>query len=88
MHSAEKYVNTGETLYSILKKNRVGSVNAKLSVIFKCTLYKTCETMFYTYNHALTFLQVIIDRHPVRFFVHKRPHVDFFLEVVSKLTCM
>lgn len=28
-------------------------------------------------------LKVVIDRHPVRFFVHKRPHVDFFLEVVS-----
>ena len=27
-------------------------------------------------------LKVTIDRHPVRFFVHKRPHVDFFLEVV------
>lgn len=29
--------------------------------------------------------QVIIDRHPVRFFVHKRPHVDYFLEIVSIL---
>ena len=28
-------------------------------------------------------LKVTIDRHPVRFFVHKRPHVDFFLEIVS-----
>jgi len=28
-------------------------------------------------------LKVTIDRHPVRFFVHKRPHVDYFLEVVS-----
>jgi hypothetical protein len=28
-------------------------------------------------------MQVVIDRHPVRFFVHKRPHVDFFLDVVS-----
>ncbi|XP_078337102.1 CTD nuclear envelope phosphatase 1-like isoform X2 [Crassostrea virginica] len=26
-------------------------------------------------------LKVNIDRHPVRFFVHKRPHVDYFLEV-------
>lgn len=31
----------------------------------------------------LFLLQVVIDKHPVRFFVHKRPHVDFFLEVVS-----
>jgi len=29
-------------------------------------------------------LKVTIDRHPVRFFVHKRPHVDFFLNIVSK----
>lgn len=28
-------------------------------------------------------VKVTIDRHPVRFFVHKRPHVDFFLDVVS-----
>jgi len=28
--------------------------------------------------------KVVIDKHPVRFFVHKRPHVDYFLEVVSK----
>ena len=28
-------------------------------------------------------LKVTIDRHPVRFFVHKRPHVDFFLNIVS-----
>ena len=30
-------------------------------------------------------LKVTIDRHPVRFFVHKRPHVDYFLQIVSKL---
>ncbi|KAJ3643197.1 hypothetical protein Zmor_025922 [Zophobas morio] len=29
-------------------------------------------------------LKVVIDRHPVRFFVHKRPHVDFFLDIVSQ----
>ncbi|KAL3862097.1 hypothetical protein ACJMK2_008091 [Sinanodonta woodiana] len=29
-------------------------------------------------------LKVMIDRHPVRFFVHKRPHVDYFLEIVSQ----
>lgn len=32
-------------------------------------------------------LRVNIDRHPVRFFVHKRPHVDFFLETVSMTAC-
>lgn len=29
-------------------------------------------------------LSVQIDGHPVRFCVHKRPHVDFFLNVISK----
>jgi len=29
-------------------------------------------------------LKVTIDKHPVRFFVHKRPHVDFFLSVVAQ----
>jgi CTD nuclear envelope phosphatase 1 len=29
-------------------------------------------------------LNVVIDNHPVSFFVHKRPHVDYFLETVSK----
>jgi len=29
-------------------------------------------------------LKVVIDKHPVRFFVHKRPHVDYFLQVVSQ----
>lgn len=30
-------------------------------------------------------LKVTIDKHPVRFFVHKRPHVDYFLDTVSLL---
>ncbi|XP_053421269.1 CTD nuclear envelope phosphatase 1-like [Nycticebus coucang] len=29
-------------------------------------------------------LKVVIDKHPVWFFVHKRPHLDFFVEVVSQ----
>ena len=29
-------------------------------------------------------LKVVMDKHPLRFFVHKRPHVDFFLEAVSQ----
>eukprot|EP00112_Aurelia_sp_Birch-Aquarium-sp1_P000930 Seg1091.10 transcript_id=Seg1091.10/GoldUCD/mRNA.D3Y31 product="CTD nuclear envelope phosphatase 1A" protein_id=Seg1091.10/GoldUCD/D3Y31 len=29
-------------------------------------------------------VKVTIDRHPVRFHVHKRPHADFFLNVVSQ----
>jgi CTD nuclear envelope phosphatase 1 len=27
---------------------------------------------------------VEIDKHPVRFFVYKRPHVDYFLDIVRK----
>lgn len=34
-------------------------------------------------SHDFT-VSVVIDRHPVRFFVHKRPHVDFFLDIVSQ----
>lgn len=30
-------------------------------------------------------LRVTIERHPVRFFVHKRPFVDFFLDIVSSI---
>ncbi|VDK31974.1 unnamed protein product [Dibothriocephalus latus] len=29
-------------------------------------------------------LKVDIDHHPVRFSVHKRPHVDYFLDIVSR----
>lgn len=29
-------------------------------------------------------LNVVIDNHPVSFFVHKRPHVDYFLETVAQ----
>jgi CTD nuclear envelope phosphatase 1 len=29
-------------------------------------------------------LKVVIERHPVSFFVHKRPHVEFFLQTVSQ----
>ncbi|KAA0201702.1 hypothetical protein HAZT_HAZT005073 [Hyalella azteca] len=28
-------------------------------------------------------LKVTIERHPVRFFVHKRPHVDYFLQILK-----
>lgn len=30
-------------------------------------------------------LRVTIDRNPVRFYVHKRPHVDYFLNVVRTI---
>lgn len=28
-------------------------------------------------------IKVIIEKHPVSFFVYKRPHVDYFLDIVS-----
>ena len=37
-----------------------------------------------SFNNNLLFTQVEIERHPVRFYVYKRPHVDYFLNVVSK----
>jgi CTD nuclear envelope phosphatase 1 len=46
---------------------------------------KVCSAPFSTFNFA--FAQVVIDKHPVRFFVHKRPHVDYFLQVVSMGFC-
>ncbi|MEJ1273156.1 claudin 7 [Cricetulus griseus] len=39
---------------------------------------------FFIYLLRRQIRTVVIDKHPVRFFVHKRPHVDFFLEVVSQ----
>lgn len=58
--------------------------------------YKRSDTVIHVRTHTRSSLncrliyanfsfsaQVVIDKHPVRFFVHKRPHVDFFLEVVS-----
>ena len=42
----------------------------ELSPVYCCLVFKPIV------------FQVTIDRHPVRFFVHKRPHVDFFLSVV------
>lgn len=29
-------------------------------------------------------IKVTIEKHPVSFFVYKRPHVDYFLDVVSR----
>ena len=30
-------------------------------------------------------IKVVIEKHPVSFYVHKRPHVDYFLDIVSAL---
>ena len=42
-------------------------------------------SFFFTFKliNNLNILQVEIERHPVRFYVYKRPHVDYFLNVVS-----
>ena len=32
-------------------------------------------------------IKVVIEKHPVSFYVHKRPHVDYFLDIVSSLLC-
>jgi len=29
-------------------------------------------------------IKVVIEKHPVSFYVHKRPHVDYFLDIVSE----
>ena len=50
----------------------------------------TIKVFFIPLSHLLNgyslyaILQVTIDRHPVRFSVHARPHVDYFLSVVSQ----
>ncbi len=55
------------------------------------------ETLIHSHHDGLTrvvtvkptgppdfIVRVEIERHPVRFFVYKRPHVDYFLETVKK----
>ena len=57
------------------------------------------ETLIHSHHDGLTrvvtvkptgppdfIVRVEIERHPVRFFVYKRPHVDYFLETVQKQT--
>ena len=53
--------------------------------ILACVIYLVLYLMylFTKATFSFIFIKVVIDKHPVRFFVHKRPHVDFFLEVVS-----
>ena len=55
----------------------------QISQCLFCTWF-VCEFLAVSIFTGLScILQVTIDRHPVRFFVHKRPHVDYFLDVVS-----
>jgi len=75
---------------SPLSKHRLSLVRRKILVL------DLDETLIHSHHDGVVrqlvkpgtppdfVLKVIIDRHPVRFFVHKRPHVDYFLEIVSQ----
>ncbi|XP_003740585.1 CTD nuclear envelope phosphatase 1 [Galendromus occidentalis] len=75
---------------SPLSKHRLSLVKRKVLVL------DLDETLIHSYHDGMLrqtvpsgtppnfVLKVTIERHPVRFFVHKRPHVDYFLEVVSQ----
>uniref|UniRef100_A0A673U3F5 CTD nuclear envelope phosphatase 1 n=1 Tax=Suricata suricatta TaxID=37032 RepID=A0A673U3F5_SURSU len=75
---------------SPVSRNRLAQVKRKVLVL------DLDETLIHSHHDGVLrptvrpgtppdfILKVVIDKHPVRFFVHKRPHVDFFLEVVSQ----
>ncbi|XP_060791503.1 CTD nuclear envelope phosphatase 1B isoform X2 [Neoarius graeffei] len=75
---------------SPLSRTRLNAVKRKILVL------DLDETLIHSHHDVILrpsvrpgtppdfILKVVIDKHPVRFFVHKRPHVDFFLEVVSQ----
>ncbi|XP_048857420.1 LOW QUALITY PROTEIN: CTD nuclear envelope phosphatase 1A-like [Brienomyrus brachyistius] len=75
---------------SSISRNRLNAVKRKILVL------DLDETLIHSHHDGVLrpsvrpgtppdfILKVVIDKHPVRFFVHKRPHVDFFLEVVSQ----
>lgn len=75
---------------SPLSKYRLGMVKKKTMVL------DLDETLIHSHHDGVLrqtvkpgtppdfVLKVVIDRHPVRFFVHKRPHVDYFLDIVSQ----
>ncbi|XP_040190729.1 CTD nuclear envelope phosphatase 1 isoform X2 [Rana temporaria] len=72
---------------SPVSRNRLNQVKKKVLVL------DLDETLIHSHHDGVLrptvrpgtppdfILKVVIDKHPVRFFVHKRPHVDFFLEV-------
>ncbi|XP_041750419.1 CTD nuclear envelope phosphatase 1A isoform X1 [Coregonus clupeaformis] len=75
---------------SPVSRNRLNAVKRKILVL------DLDETLIHSHHDGVVrpkvrpgtppdfILKVVIDKHPVRFSVHKRPHVDFFLEVVSQ----
>nr|NP_001285516.1 dullard, isoform C [Drosophila melanogaster]AHN59986.1 dullard, isoform C [Drosophila melanogaster] len=67
----------------------------RLSLVQRKTLVLDLdETLIHSHHNAMPrntvkpgtphdfTVKVTIDRNPVRFFVHKRPHVDYFLDVI------
>jgi len=86
-HQAVKYE---QIPLSPLSKHRLSVVRRKVLVL------DLDETLIHSHHDGVQrqtvkpgtppdfILKVTIERHPVRFFVHKRPHVDYFLDVVSK----
>ncbi|KAI5752474.1 hypothetical protein M8J77_017282 [Diaphorina citri] len=77
---------------SPLSRHRLSIVKRKVLVL------DLDETLIHSHHDGITrptvkpgtppdfVLKVTIDRHPVRFFVHKRPHVDFFLDILGSYT--
>ncbi|GBP71684.1 hypothetical protein EVAR_8290_1 [Eumeta japonica] len=75
---------------SPVSRHRLSLVKRKLLVL------DLDETLIHSHHDAMLrptvkpstppdfVLKVTIDKHPVRFFVHKRPHVDYFLDIVSQ----
>ena len=64
--------------YNVISPSENDSAAKKIILILRFVLFSTIKK-----NAFYLISQVTIDHHPIRFFVHKRPHVDFFLECVS-----
>ncbi|KAI4461622.1 nuclear lim interactor-interacting factor-related [Holotrichia oblita] len=81
--------------YMIKKQSRAVSIKHSI-VKRKVLVLDLDETLIHSFHDGVVrqtvrpgtppdfTLKVVIDHHPVRFFVHKRPHVDFFLDIVSQ----
>jgi len=85
-----QYVTYGQMPLSPLTSQRLLIVKKKILVL------DLDETLIHSHHDGVMrpmvkagtppdfILKVTIDRQPVRFFVHLRPHVDYFLTVVSQ----
>eukprot|EP00096_Caligus_rogercresseyi_P009372 TRINITY_DN3173_c0_g1_i1.p1 TRINITY_DN3173_c0_g1~~TRINITY_DN3173_c0_g1_i1.p1 ORF type:complete len:246 (+),score=65.48 TRINITY_DN3173_c0_g1_i1:41-778(+) len=88
-HKTVKYSGPA-LLLSPLSSHRLSLVKRKVLVL------DLDETLIHSHHEGLSrpsyppgpgpdfVLRVLIDRHPVRFHVHKRPHVDTFLRIVAQ----